>query len=120
LAGICQSDTQDLHTCAACVAINLVLHDGVVYIVNNDGSVLPIDGGDGRIPATDASANCWFAEPPGGQAEHLEATDINGGAAAVDVKCFRGFRTFAFWSLPEAQGGIARLCEHAGALHLDL
>ena len=57
--------------------------NGVVYIVNSDDSVLPIDGGDGRIPATDASANCSFAEPPGGQAEHIEATDINGGAAAV-------------------------------------
>lgn len=54
-----------------------------MYIVNSDDSVLPIDGGDGRIPATDASANCSFAEPPGGQAEHIVATDINGGAAAV-------------------------------------
>ncbi len=57
---------------------------GAVYVVNSDGSVLSINGGDGRTPATDVSGNCSLAVPLVGLAGNTEASGI-GGDAAITV-----------------------------------
>jgi len=56
---------------------------GAVYVVNSDGSVLSIDGGDGRIPATDVSANCSLPVLPVRLAGNIEAGGIDGDTATT-------------------------------------